>query len=158
MYRPNFCAECGERVVRERWRWWTSGRFCTACEARFRLRRRLLATALCASLLSVGFVAGRSLRPGHAPAPPLVVKRAEQTHAHAPADAHASRADVTSVGDGAGGKAREPATDPQEIVSICGARTKKGTPCSRRVRGVGRCWQHRGRPAMLPPSKLIVPG
>jgi hypothetical protein len=44
------------------------------------------------------------------------------------------------------------------LVAICGARTKKGTPCQRRVRGgVGRCWQHRGKPAILPPSKLVVP-
>jgi hypothetical protein len=76
-------------------------------------------------------------------------------------------ADVTPGGGAAGrpgpsygadGTASERPTDPMEVVSICGARTKKGTPCSRRVRGEGRCWQHRGRPAMLPPQKLIVPG
>jgi hypothetical protein len=26
------------------------------------------------------------------------------------------------------------------------------------VRGTGRCWQHRGMPAMLPPSKLVIQG
>jgi hypothetical protein len=57
---------------------------------------------------------------------------------------------------GADGTEAERPTDPAEVVSICGARTKKGTPCSRRVRGTGRCWQHRGKPAMLPASKLIV--
>ena len=41
-------------------------------------------------------------------------------------------------------------------VYICGARTKKGTPCSRRVHGPVRCWQHKGMPAMLPPEKLLV--
>jgi hypothetical protein len=59
---------------------------------------------------------------------------------------------------GPDGTANERPTDPAEVVYICGARTKKGTPCSRRVRGPGRCWQHRGMPAMLPPSKLVVPG
>ena len=59
---------------------------------------------------------------------------------------------------GPDGTAGERPTDPEEVVYICGARTKKGTPCQRRVRGPGRCWQHRGKPAMLPPSKLIVPG
>jgi hypothetical protein len=38
----------------------------------------------------------------------------------------------------------------------CGARTKKGTPCSRRVHGPVRCWQHKGQKAMLPLEKLII--
>ncbi|HEY9281988.1 MAG TPA: hypothetical protein VIP46_00905, partial [Pyrinomonadaceae bacterium] len=62
----------------------------------------------------------------------------------------------TSTRHGPDGTALERPTDPSEVVSVCGARTKKGTPCSRRVRGTGRCWQHRGKPAMLPASKLIV--
>ncbi len=45
---------------------------------------------------------------------------------------------------------------PGEQVYICGARTKKGTPCSRRVQAPVRCWQHKGAPAMLPIDKLIV--
>jgi hypothetical protein len=57
---------------------------------------------------------------------------------------------------GPDGSPTERPTDPNEIISICGARTKKGTPCQRRVRGTGRCWQHRGMNAMLPASKLIV--
>ena len=59
---------------------------------------------------------------------------------------------------GPDGTANERPTDPEEVVYVCGARTKKGTPCQRRVRGPGRCWQHRGMPAVLPPSKLVVPG
>jgi hypothetical protein len=41
-------------------------------------------------------------------------------------------------------------------VYTCGARTRKGTPCSRRVHGPVRCWQHKGLPAMLPVEKLRV--
>jgi hypothetical protein len=44
----------------------------------------------------------------------------------------------------------------EEVVYVCGARTKKGTPCSRRVHGPVRCWQHKGMPAMLPAEKLLV--
>lgn len=44
----------------------------------------------------------------------------------------------------------------EDAVYICGAQTKKGTACSRRVRGGGRCWQHRGQPAILPADKLIA--
>ena len=49
----------------------------------------------------------------------------------------------------------QPAVTTEETY-ICGARTKKGTPCSRRVRGPVRCWQHKGAQAMLPLEKLIV--
>ncbi|HEX2270458.1 MAG TPA: hypothetical protein VHH35_13015, partial [Pyrinomonadaceae bacterium] len=43
-----------------------------------------------------------------------------------------------------------------EQLYICGARTKKGKPCSRRVHGPVRCWQHKGVPAMLPAEKLTI--
>jgi hypothetical protein len=53
-----------------------------------------------------------------------------------------------------------PATSASNTVEadvyICGARTKKGTPCSRRVHGPVRCWQHKGMPAMLPQEKLLI--
>lgn len=32
-----------------------------------------------------------------------------------------------------------------KTVYFCGAETKKGNPCSRRVKSEGRCWQHRGQ-------------
>lgn len=47
-------------------------------------------------------------------------------------------------------------TAVSEAVYFCGAQTKKGTPCSRRVKGGGRCWQHAGQPAILPPEKLLI--
>ncbi|HYP54493.1 MAG TPA: hypothetical protein VEQ42_13170 [Pyrinomonadaceae bacterium] len=164
MYKPNFCAECGERVERARWRPWTSGRFCAACEPRFRRRRFVAPAVVGCALLASGFAAGRLARP--AP-PPLVVSHAPDAPPPAPLptpDANASSApssdsdpsNATAARYGPDGAPNERPTDPEELVSVCGARTKKGAPCSRRVRGTGRCWQHRGRPAMLPPSKLVV--
>jgi hypothetical protein len=41
-------------------------------------------------------------------------------------------------------------------VYFCGAETKKGTPCSRRVKGGGRCWQHAGREAILSEKELKI--
>jgi hypothetical protein len=50
-----------------------------------------------------------------------------------------------------------PQNSASETVYFCGAQTKKGTPCSRRMKGKAvRCWQHEGQPAMLPPEKLIA--
>ena len=147
MYRPNFCCECGERVVRSRRRVWTSRRFCAPCGRRFR-RASLKASLLIACTLFLpGFLLGRLLRPTP---PPLVVERGALPLAPATAKPQPAY--------GPDGAENERPTDPGEVVYICGARTKKGTPCQRRVRGPGRCWQHRGKPAMLPASKLVVQG
>jgi hypothetical protein len=171
MYRPNFCAECGEAITRLRWRVWTSRRFCAGCEKRFRKSRMMWPVAACVALVASGFCGGRATR--HAP-PPLVIERGatnspaplSQTPAttatgkQAPASTDAANADAANAGApvyGADGTQQERPTEAGEIVSICGARTKRGTPCSRRVRGTGRCWQHRGRAAMLPAAKLRVP-
>jgi hypothetical protein len=154
LYKPKFCCECGERVLRPRWRVWTSRRFCATCGRRFRragLKRALL---LASALFLPGFLFGRLLRP---PAPPLVLERGAQTVAPLP-PAPAAAQPQPQPAYGPDGTANERPTDPEEVVYICGARTKKGTPCQRRVRGPGRCWQHRGQPSMLPPSKLVVPG
>lgn len=133
-YRPNFCSECGEKIVRLRWRFWTSRRFCDKCSPKF-ARPQLLRGALAAiGLLVVGVLIGRGTRQKPTP---LVIERLVNT----PAAQSSSSA---------------PATTAVDDVYICGARTKKGTPCSRRVHGPVRCWQHKGLPAMLPVEKLRV--
>lgn len=111
-------------------------------------------------LLLAGFIAGQALRT--AP-PPLIIER----QASPPAGLIAAQAGPTTRSmsalatssarpDGPNGTANERPPDSHEVISICGARTKKGPPCSRRVRGTGRCWQHLGKKAILPPEKLIV--
>lgn len=171
MYKPNFCSECGTEIVREHWHFWTSRKFCDRCARRFRRTRILLPVVAGAALFGVGLAAGRVAR--STVPPPLVVERSQITplvpasitkpgaQTTSETDADASAALPTPKPEpsyGPDGTASERPTDPTEIVSICGARTQRGTPCSRRVRGTGRCWQHRGMPAMLPPSKLIVQG
>jgi hypothetical protein len=121
---------------------------------------------LACALFGPGFLLGRLLRP---PPPPLVLERGAAGLAPLPAADAPRRPEGDGGGGAAVGAKPEPAygpdgtanerpTEPEEVVYVCGARTKKGTPCQRRVRGPGRCWQHRGMPAILPPSKLIVPG
>ena len=107
------------------------------------------ALLVASALFLPGFLLGRLLRP---PPPPLVIERGMQAAPPAPAPG------TQQPAYGPDGASNERPTDPEEVVYVCGARTKKGTPCQRRVRGPGRCWQHRGKPAILPPSKLLVPG
>jgi hypothetical protein len=150
MYKPNFCAECGSKLLRLRWHFWTSRKFCNDCARR--LRRERFGPWLLAGLIliSSGYVAGRVGRPQ--PAPLTIIRRADSP--------------LTSPEDpGPLGKKTSSDSDPgriapaiEEEVYLCGARTKKGAPCSRRVHGPKRCWQHKGSPAMLPPEKLLVKG
>jgi hypothetical protein len=130
-YRPNFCSECGAKIVRLRWRVWTSRRFCDGCCVRFAKTLRLQRAATVVVLVFLGVLIGRGFR---REPPPLVIQRPS-----------AVESSTTT----------QPAATVEETY-ICGARTKKGTPCSRRVRGPVRCWQHKGAKAMLPVEKLVV--
>jgi len=130
-YRPNFCSECGAKIVRLRWRAWTNRRFCDQCCSGFVKTLRLQRVAIVVVLVFLGVLIGRGFR---REAPPLVIQRS------APVESSTSTSPVVTV----------------EETYICGARTKKGTPCSRRVRGPVRCWQHKGAKAMLPVEKLVV--
>jgi hypothetical protein len=127
MYRPNFCCACGERVARERWRVWTSRRFCASCERRFRRGRFLKPLALTIALTGAGFLLGRSLRPAQ---PPLAVERGALNLAPLPAGdvrQHADdrrneseRRDASEPKPepvyGPDGTANERPTDPQEVL------------------------------------------
>jgi hypothetical protein len=156
MYRPNFCSECGVKILRLRWHAWTSRRFCDVCSKRFLKQRLLTPLAWAIALLSIGVITGRSGRP--AP-PPLIIERspnsplykqnngATNTSPDIPTNAESTNSDAPQ---------NSQATTAEESVYICGARTKKGTPCARRVHSAVRCWQHKGSPAMLPPEKLVV--
>jgi hypothetical protein len=153
MYKPNFCSECGAKLLRLRWHFWTSRRFCNDCARRSRKARLVPLLFAALGLLGVGYVAGRVRRP--APPPLIIERRADSplkdndTSGRSTAPPAASTATSTA----------DPSSSPasvEEVVYLCGARTKKGTPCSRRVHGPVRCWQHKGMPAMLPQAKLIV--
>jgi hypothetical protein len=153
MYTPNFCLECGTKLLRLRWHVWTSRRFCNPCARR--LRRARLMPALLASLglIGAGYVAGRVTRPT---APPLIIERRSDSPLVDKQQSGSSTLPRSSQSEGSQPQASEPLPSVDEVVYICGARTKKGTPCSRRVHGPVRCWQHNGMPAMLPQEKLRI--
>ena len=142
MYRPNFCSECGAKIVRLHWHPWTSRRFCDRCARN--LRKERFQTPLIAAVLltSIGLFAGRALRPKP---PPLIIQRR--------ADSPLLKPESDQAGNGANTNSQ---LVEAEAVYICGARTKKGTPCSRRVQHPGRCWQHKGMKAILPEEKLRI--
>ena len=151
MYRPNFCAECGERLTRRGWRAWIGARFCGNCGRRLGGAGLVRSLTVLAITAAAAFALGRYLRP----APPLLIQRA----------ANSPLSDLTvNLNESARTTNRSNSTNPVAAVSssdepgyICGARTKKGTPCHRRVHAAGeRCFQHKGMAAMLPLEKLAI--
>ena len=161
MYRPNFCAECGERLASRNWyariKLCARALWCDACArrlGRFGLARFARPAAIISIIAISAFAFGRYLRP--AP-PPLIISRAANSPlSDLPVNFNdtarttnrkqidATSEDVTAV-------------DREDAAYICGARTKKGTPCRRRVHVAGeRCFQHKGMPAILPLEKLEV--
>jgi hypothetical protein len=144
MYKPNFCSECGAKLLRLRWHFWTSRRFCSDCAHRLRKARFGPALISMIGLFGAGYGAGFVRRPV---TPPLIIERR-------------SDSPLSDTATSESGTNRNTTTDSpasvEEVVYLCGARTKKGTPCSRRVHGPVRCWQHKGMAAMLPQEKLLV--
>lgn len=154
MYKPNFCAECGTKLLRLRWHFWTSRRFCNDCARRLRKARFTPALLAALALVSAGYVAGRARRP--APPPLIIERRSDSPLKDSEPGRSTLRAVTTESGVNPNGDSNSSPVFAEEVVYLCGARTKKGTPCSRRVHGPVRCWQHKGSPAMLPQDKLLV--
>lgn len=156
MYKPNFCAECGVHILRAKWRVWNSRRFCDDCRSDSRRARFVGPLIAVGLLLATGFGFGRYLRPGP---PPLVIQRfATSPLSDLPLtmvagwQALPNKGVTQSNSIDSGGLS----DTIEEVVYTCGARTKKGAPCLRRVHAPVRCWQHKGRPAMVPQEKLLV--
>lgn len=166
-FRPKFCANCGEKIERADWGLLTSRRFCQVCESEFKGQDLLpLVVLIAGSLLGVfGFGAYLKSDSGGEqavrqplkqtafplatkPSPQMPVNVEPAPKTEAPPDRRQSTeppaAHSTSV-------QRTVASEP---AFYCGAETKKGTPCSRRVKGNIRCYQHKGMPAIAPAEQL----
>jgi hypothetical protein len=156
-YRPNFCCECGNKIVRLRWFVWTSRRFCDQCFRTFARAQWLRPAVMLMALMLLGVVIGRGCRRAQ---PPLIIERATGSASSATGpnatDPNAANAGAQSnTGASQTNSGTAPLSTTEQLYT-CGARTKKGTPCSRRVHGPVRCWQHKGAKAMLPAEKLLV--
>jgi len=153
MSNSNFCRNCGARLTRKGWRLWLRGALCNDCATRPGASTRNRTMIGIALIAVAAFAFGRYLRPSP---PPLIIQRAANSplsdtplnlNSFAKRGANASNPNVAS---------QTSATDDKKVY-MCGARTKKGTPCRRRVHVAGeRCYQHKGRTAMVPLEKLVI--
>jgi hypothetical protein len=176
LYRPTFCCDCGNKIERTKWRFWTSRRFCENCETEFR-KEEWLPTVFLSFIALVGglYGFGSYLKTPEKPLA-LTSNRAsnssvEKTQNKNVQEIAANSAKTVQPISGNTNqnaavknasasltltKTESLQNTADEPVYFCGAQTKKGTPCGRKVRGGGRCWQHTGQPAMLPKDKLVA--
>lgn len=168
-YKPKFCCECREKIERTIWRPWTNRRFCQLCATNFGLADTLHIGALVVlSFISIVGIANILQKPDKE----LLIASSQsssnygngaqqnvsQTNQTAnfnknvaqnfaavsetarlqppPISVSANRQETVKQ------SVSRPVPTPSAPVSFCGAPTKKGSPCTRRVRNGGRCWQH----------------
>ncbi len=172
LFRPSYCANCGEKIERSEWHLWTSRRFCELCETEFKgvelIPKVVVALGLVGIVLGIsGYIGG-----GSRVQQPMVARQVAGSAT--PVGQRVNSAAVPQVGNSepvrpanatsapisalATNQAPRPAPVEKAAaegpIYFCGAQTKKGTPCSRKVKGNVRCFQHTGMPAMLPSEKL----
>ena len=163
LYKPKFCCNCGEKIERIDWNLLTSRRFCDVCFVENKrydhLPRAAVAGGLLALVFGLGTIFGGkggesvpiqtlNSSPARLKSGPAAPVQAEP--ASAPSAPPSSQVSNTSV-SGPAAIASPAARKIIEPIHYCGALTKKGTPCSRKVKSAGqRCYQHEGKPA--PPA------
>ncbi len=165
-YHPHFCCHCGEKIVRAKWTVLTSRRFCEFCAIEQKQHDLIPRAAAVAILLfgAAGFTAYIGSGRGNSPADRATVAKISPIKSDpAKRDFNNRAADVTRANtepaltansgpaslsvSNANTKQRGALSNSStEPVYYCGAMTKKGTACTRRVKTPGRCWQHRDQP------------
>lgn len=178
LYKPKFCCQCAAPIERTDWTLLTSRRFCELCETDYRLvdliPKAIAAAGILLSIFGLGMFLQKAEKPLNlasgnlsnaskiAASAPISVNANVQSFAKnqnanfAPAPTPAKPTSAAPKPDLKAQKAVNQTSAAAEAIYFCGAETKKGTICMHRVKGGGRCWQHAGKPAMLPPEKLIA--
>jgi hypothetical protein len=183
LFRPNFCANCGERIDRADWGIFTSRRFCQVCESVFKgqdlLPRIVVGFVLIIGLLGIGgYLKGgsyasqtqfatqpRKLAEQAVPSAQAATKSVPVTEVNGSNKVAAAVPDTQTPStlsrtqsriETEPAKAQRPPVETVAEMYFCGAETKKGTPCKHRVKGNIRCFQHAGMTALLSSDKLRI--
>lgn len=140
MPSARFCSVCGEKLKLKSASVLILRSYCASCAPRL-VRARILVLGIPILFLAIGFAIGNYSK-AHEPfqliGTPIDPARLNTT-------ASVPTAGAPSPGRG-GSVARSDVTNaPATIEAICGAMTKAGRPCQRKVKGGGYCWQHRDK-------------
>ena len=181
LFRPSFCANCGEKIDRADWGLLTSRRFCQVCESEFKGQDLIPRFIVAAGILAGIFGFGSYLKSGSVSEARLVkqprkfvdqpvtsippapiekqVNAQNNTASSVPSVSTISNSVSTLKADARIQEQQRPAkfqSEPAEAAYTCGASTLKGTACRRRVKANVRCFQHIGMPSLLPPDQLRI--
>jgi hypothetical protein len=165
LYRPKYCCNCGEKIERDEWRLWTSRRFCALCETEYKpydlLPRAVVICGLAVALFGIGSYlrAPESERRISAATSRSTQKLKPSTNVTLTGNS-SSTTSTQSPDVGADDAEKQINEQPQtekrtsdEVVFYCGAITKKGSPCTRRVKRKGFCWQH-AKASQIAPARF----
>src|SRR6185503_1333945 len=150
MRTANFCSNCGEQLKANRANVLSTRSYCPRCAPRFRLSRIVMIVnfAIC---LIIGYAFGRYNTPRQpfyllgTPIDPVAnSNKARETKAQANAN-NSTANNSTANNSNADKSPARPESSTDEVVKLCGAPTKSGRPCRRKVVGGGYCWQHRDK-------------
>lgn len=144
MRRRRFCSACGEPIktndlglpliIRQ---------LCARCSPQFRRERLLLAAAFVLCLSSVFAIA----RYTSETQPAYFVGQPVKSNADSLTASTSESSSRANAGSARVEAAQISPESRRSLESICGAQTKSGKPCQRRVKDGGYCWQHRPKPA-----------
>lgn len=173
LYKPSFCCHCGEKIEPADWNIFSSRRFCDVCKEENKGFEILAKLAVVAAFLLPLSVAGSFLRTGDTESGQAQTVSLVQTAKKPPAPdmnrvaQSASRnpeaidnKDITGLPSSTENPVPEIGKQPQNQkitsegeVFYCGAITKKGTACTRKVKTKGYCWQHSARTVSISTGK-----
>lgn len=137
MAAARFCSECGAQLKVKRPAVLPLRAFCPGCSPRFRTVRLVVAAALV--LATIAFAASRfgpTREPLYFIGTPIESNLTAGTRTANDRPSNSSHSVESSQSSEQDVKAESP-------VAICGAPTRSGKPCQRKVKGGGYCWQHR---------------
>lgn len=143
-----FCSECGERIKGKRSSSLLSRSFCSRCSPGLD-RARLMLIAVPVLCGAIGFAIGHFTATGE---PFYYIGTPVESGSSGPARSADDNTTRSSRSSEAVTQRERPVVSPGPSEAICGARTKAGKPCQRKVKGGGYCWQHRDKVEEKKPS------
>jgi len=174
LQKTYYCNNCGEKIeVTEKSRF-DGGRFCGVCRSEFPVQafgsKVMMLAAVIIGVFGIGSLWRGGDKPLNLSVKQIAANSSNQSNSTVNQTARTNNsvnvqpttqtaASQTNLRPTAFSENKQKVSAPVsngEASYYCGAMTKKGTPCSRRVKGGGRCWQHQGQSSMLPPEKLLI--
>jgi hypothetical protein len=134
MFPTKFCPQCGEKIKQPRLSSFAFTVFCSGCKKQARFTR-FVPVAMVISLTIGSFLIGRLTTPRQQfqfIGVPIDLQNVPGPTAGDPAQASANTAGASAMEQ----------TTSSSAEARCGAPTKAGRPCRRKVRGGGACYQH----------------